>query len=194
MKLTDVTKKFRFSSEEAAEILDTALQCSTVMGKELTLEILSLASTGSMGKLPEEVEAQDRVSRMVCEHPWTWENVATLAEKVAPLVDYFTFEGLLARISPLLRGLDVQPMSCDTRRPCLVHNRKHWFLRWQDRKWICEPSPMKGGHEGGQCQVTMAIVEDQETGQVAEVYPRDVRFIDNQEFSPFTPLQKCDIL
>lgn len=176
MSLSDVVKKYVFSSVDAAQILDAALQCSTVMGKEFTIDLLGLASTGGIS---EEVEAQNQIAKTVCEHAWTWENVATLSEKVAPLVDYFTFEGLLARISPLVRGLDVEPMTCDTRRPCLVNNRKHWFLRWQDRKWICEPSLGLGGHDGGQCEVTMAIVEDQETGQVAEVYPREVRFLDS---------------
>lgn len=179
MKIEDVLKKYIFGWAEAAQILDAALQCSTVMGKEFTIDLLGLAGEGGMGKLPEEMEAQNRISKTVCEHSWTWDNVATLAEKVSPLVDYFTFQGLLARISPLVRGLDVEPMTCDTRRPCLVNNRKHWFLRWQDRKWVCDPSPMVGGHIGGQCQVTMAIVEDQETGQVAEVYPREVRFLDS---------------
>lgn len=176
MNLSDVVKKYVFSSVDAAQILDAALQCSTVMGKEFTIDLLGLAGTGG---IPEEVEAQNRIAKTVCEHPWTWENVATLAEKVAPLVGYFTFEGLLARISPLVRGLDVEPMTCDTRRPCLVNNRKYWFLRWQDRKWICEPSMLVGGAPGGQCSVTMAIVEDQETGQVSEVYPREVRFLKN---------------
>lgn len=179
MKIEDVLKKYAFGWAETAQILDEALQCATVYGVEFTKSYLTLASEGSMGRLPGEMEAKNRISKTVCEHSWTWDNVATLAEKVAPLVDYFTFQGLLARISPLVRGLDVEPMTCDTRRPCLVNNRKHWFLRWQDRKWVCDPSPMMGGHTGGQCQVTMAIVEDQETGQVAEVYPREVRFLDS---------------
>lgn len=177
MNLNDVVKKFAFNSAEAAQILDAALQCATVFGSPFTIDLLSLAGEGGMGKLPEEVEAQDRVSKVVCRYPWTWDNVATLAEKVAPLTEVFTFQGLLARISPLVRGLDVEPMTCDTRRPCLVNNRKHWFIRWQDRKWVTEAIMV--GETAGQCQVTMAIVEDQETGQVAEVYPREVRFLDS---------------
>ena len=62
-------------------------------------------------------------------------------------------------------------------RPCLVKGRKHLFHCWNQRAWVVDASPLRGGHPGGQCSLMMAVVED-ENGQVHEVYPRDVRFVD----------------
>lgn len=64
-------------------------------------------------------------------------------------------------------------------RPCLVGNRKHLFHQWQVRAWVVEPGIMVGSTPGGQCSVTTAIVED-EYGQVREVQPREIRFLDNR--------------
>lgn len=64
-------------------------------------------------------------------------------------------------------------------RPCLVKGRKHLFHRWENRAWVAEPGIMVGSAPGGQCSMTLAIVED-EYGQVHEVYPREVRFIDER--------------
>lgn len=63
-------------------------------------------------------------------------------------------------------------------RPCLVGGKKHLFHRWSWRAWTIAPFPRVGGDPGGQGSVTMAIVED-ENGQVHEVYPREVRFLDS---------------
>lgn len=65
-------------------------------------------------------------------------------------------------------------------RPCLVGGKKHYFHMWHNRQWVTEPSPMVGGAPGGQCSMVFAIVED-EQGQVHEVYPREVRFLDRGE-------------
>ena len=64
-------------------------------------------------------------------------------------------------------------------RPCMVAGRKHLFHRWMERRWLVDASPLKGGPSGGQCSMVLAVVED-EYGQVHEVYPRDVRFLDGQ--------------
>lgn len=168
MTFNEVAAKYLFNAAEAAQVFDSALSCSTQLGS--TDQVISLL------ELMAHEDGVGRILKMVDTHAWTMENVADMVERLANLVDVFTFEGLMARISPLVRGLDIQPMT-DGRRPCLVNNRKHWFLRWQTRKWICDPSSMVGGHGGGQCEVTMAIVEDEKTGQVAEVYPREVRFL-----------------
>lgn len=166
--INDVLKQYPFSEEEATDLLEEVLQMATLTNPGMVLSALRLT-------VPINV-----INYAVNKHVWTMEDVSALVTKLAPLVDVFTFEGLMARISPLLRGLDDTLMVWqDGRRPCLVNNRKHWFLRWQTRKWVCEPSPMIGGSPGGQCQVTMAIVEEQETGQVSEVYPREVRFLDS---------------
>lgn len=64
-------------------------------------------------------------------------------------------------------------------RPCLVKGKKHIFHQWENRAWVAEPGIMVGSAPGGQCSMTLAIVED-EYGQVHEVYPKDVRFIDER--------------
>lgn len=64
-------------------------------------------------------------------------------------------------------------------RPCLVKGKKHLFHCWDHRAWTVGESALRGGHSGGQCSMVLAVVED-EYGQVHEVYPRDVRFLDDQ--------------
>ena len=64
-------------------------------------------------------------------------------------------------------------------RPCLVKGKKHLFHCWDHRAWTVEESALRGGPSGGQCSMVLAVVED-EYGQVHEVYPRDVRFLDDQ--------------
>ena len=64
-------------------------------------------------------------------------------------------------------------------RPCLVKGKKHLFHCWDHRAWTVGESALRGGHAGGQCSMVLAVVED-EYGQVHEVNPRDVRFLDDQ--------------
>ena len=64
-------------------------------------------------------------------------------------------------------------------RPCLVKGKRHLFHCWDHRAWTVGESALRGGHAGGQCSMVLAVVED-EYGQVHEVYPRDVRFLDDQ--------------
>lgn len=45
--------------------------------------------------------------------------------------------------------------------------------------WVVEPSPMIGGHSGGQMSLTLAIVE-YEDGTVHEAYPHEVVFTDKK--------------
>lgn len=169
MRLEEVVSQHTFSSEQAARMLDMALSAAGVVGYETTRGMLELISMGN-NPLIGEISAYERMCKSANEHPWTLDNMAELVESVVPLVDTYTFKGMMQRL-----GFDQETK----RRPCLVGNHKHWFLRWQTRRWVVEPSPMVGGHPGGQCEVTMAIVEDMETGQVGEVYPREVRFLDS---------------
>ena len=60
-------------------------------------------------------------------------------------------------------------------RPCTVDGVKALFHRWEDYAIVLEPSPMVGGHPGGQVRQTYAIVE-LENGQVKEVKPSKVVF------------------
>ena len=64
-------------------------------------------------------------------------------------------------------------------RPCLVKGKKHLFHCWDHRAWTVGESALRGGPAGGQCSMALAVVED-EYGQVHEVYPRDVRFLDDK--------------
>nr|DAG77276.1 MAG TPA: hypothetical protein [Caudoviricetes sp.] len=64
-------------------------------------------------------------------------------------------------------------------RPCLVGGKKHIFHQWENLAWVVNASPLRGGHPGGQRSLTMAIVED-ENGQVHEVHPAEVEFIDGK--------------
>ena len=64
-------------------------------------------------------------------------------------------------------------------RPCLVKGKKHLFHCWNHRAWTVGESALRGGPAGGQCSMVLAVVED-EYGQVHEVYPRDVRFLDDR--------------
>ena len=64
-------------------------------------------------------------------------------------------------------------------RPCLVKGKKHLFHCWDHRAWLVGESALRGGSPGGQCSMVLAVVED-EYGQVHEVYPRDVRFLDDR--------------
>lgn len=64
-------------------------------------------------------------------------------------------------------------------RPCLVKGRRHLFHCWDHRAWTVGESALMGGPSGGQCSLVLAVVED-EYGQVHEVYPREVRFLDDQ--------------
>jgi len=66
-------------------------------------------------------------------------------------------------------------------RPCMVDGEKALFHRWEDYATVIEPSPMVGGHPGGQLRKTFAIVE-MESGQVMEVKPTKVKFEDTSEY------------
>lgn len=66
-------------------------------------------------------------------------------------------------------------------RPCMVDGEKALFHRWEDYATVIEPSPMVGGHPGGQIRETFAIVE-MESGQVMEVKPTKVKFEDTSEY------------
>lgn len=65
-------------------------------------------------------------------------------------------------------------------RPCTVDGVKALFHRWEEYAMVLEPSPMVGGHPGGQVRQTYAIVE-LENGQVKEVKPSKVVFSDTSE-------------
>ena len=64
-------------------------------------------------------------------------------------------------------------------RPCLVEGKPALWHRWTSRCEIVPPSPLQGGHLGGNIAACFALVE-YEDGTVQEVYPNRVRFLDTQ--------------
>lgn len=66
----------------------------------------------------------------------------------------------------------------DDTRPCMIDDRKAIWHRWMTRKEVIPPSPMLGGHGGGEIQDTFALVEF-EDGTIGEVLPYKVRFLDS---------------
>lgn len=63
-------------------------------------------------------------------------------------------------------------------RPCLVSGEKALFHRWVDQAYIVHPSPLKGGHPGGQVWNVYGLVE-LENGQVMEVPACNIQFVDD---------------
>lgn len=64
-------------------------------------------------------------------------------------------------------------------RPCLVNDKKALFHCWHEYSNVIDPSPLIGGHSGGQLKILFGIIED-ETGQIYKVNPTEIRFIDNK--------------
>lgn len=64
-------------------------------------------------------------------------------------------------------------------RPCIVKGCKCLFHRWVEHSEIVPPSPMVGGHGGGEHRYITALIEC-ENGTITEVAPKDVKFVDNK--------------
>ena len=63
-------------------------------------------------------------------------------------------------------------------RPCYVDGKKALFHKWINKKDVIGYSPLKGGHNGGEVEFTLALVECV-NGRVYEVQPQDVYFADS---------------
>ena len=68
-------------------------------------------------------------------------------------------------------------------RLCQARGREAIFHRWTELATVVEPSPLVGGHPGGQTNITLAIVE-YKNGTVEQVYPGEIKFMDTQEYWP----------
>lgn len=66
-------------------------------------------------------------------------------------------------------------------RPCIVTGKENaknaLFHRWVDVAEVIPPSPLRGGHGGGQLWAVYGLVE-YEDGSVQKVFPERIRFID----------------
>lgn len=60
-------------------------------------------------------------------------------------------------------------------RECVWAGEPAWFHRWVDKSEIIAPSPMVGGHNGGELRYTVGIIE-LKNGAVKEVMPSDIIF------------------
>lgn len=64
-------------------------------------------------------------------------------------------------------------------RLCMARGAKAIFHIWSEVAEVIPPSPMRGGHQGGEIRYSTAIVE-YENGQVTEVMANDVVFLDTE--------------
>ena len=64
-------------------------------------------------------------------------------------------------------------------RPCLVNGIKATFHKWMHKAWVVEPSPMIGGHPGGQMETDLAIIEYAD-GTVSQCSPIEIQFTDKE--------------
>lgn len=70
-------------------------------------------------------------------------------------------------------------------RPCLVTGKKALFHRWFQSSEVVAPSPMVGGHPGGQLSMVLGLVE-WEDGTVHAVPVWEIQFLDTrQEMADF---------
>lgn len=72
-----------------------------------------------------------------------------------------------------------------TYRQCVVNDKRALFHSWYEIYDVVKPSPMVGGHPGGQISYIVGLVEF-EDGHVELLEPRMIRFIDgNQIFDNY---------
>lgn len=64
----------------------------------------------------------------------------------------------------------------DERRECVVNGKVGYFCCWEQYANVVEPSPMMGGHSGGQLAAVYGIVEFDEG--VRRVSVADIQFTD----------------
>lgn len=66
-------------------------------------------------------------------------------------------------------------------RLCRAKGTKAIFHKWSEVSQVIPPSPMVGGHGGGEIRYATAIVEYLHNGQVTEVMANNVVFTDTAE-------------
>ena len=81
----------------------------------------------------------------------------------------------------ILRHLGVTPSNNAATaglRPCYVNGKKALFHKWVQRRELLSSSIARGGHNGGEVEFTLALVE-LEDGRAYLVQPQDVYFADS---------------
>lgn len=77
-----------------------------------------------------------------------------------------------------MAGLDIEvrlPL-----RPCKIEERDAIFHGWFPIAKPIEPSPLPGGHPGGQLSQVIGLVE-WNNGTVHTAYPHEIRFLDTEK-------------
>ena len=69
----------------------------------------------------------------------------------------------------------------DYRRPCYFKGRRAMFHRWTEYKNVVPPSPLAGGHCGGNISVLYGLIET-EDGKCKLVLPENIQFADGGGF------------
>lgn len=68
-------------------------------------------------------------------------------------------------------------------RPCLYgtaeKNKPALFHKWVEETYIVPPSPMVGGHKGGEIKETRALIE-LENGHMMKAKASEIKFVDNK--------------
>lgn len=64
-------------------------------------------------------------------------------------------------------------------RPCIWSNKKALFHKWIEISMVVAPSPMIGGHNGGEVKVNAALIE-LEDGSIHHVKDTEIIFCDNK--------------
>lgn len=68
-------------------------------------------------------------------------------------------------------------------RTCRYEKKNYLFHCFEQHSYVISPSPMIGGHPGGQVSGVFAIIED-EKGNIYRVDPTTITFTDD-EFSEY---------
>lgn len=64
-------------------------------------------------------------------------------------------------------------------RTCRYENKNYLFHCFEQQSYVISPSPMIGGHPGGQVSMVFALIED-EKGNIFRVDPTAIVFTDNE--------------
>ncbi len=74
-------------------------------------------------------------------------------------------------------------------RTCRYENKNYLFHCFEQHSYVISPSPMIGGHPGGQVSGVFAIIEDGK-GNIHRVDPTEITFTDDKFLEYFYNLDE----
>lgn len=77
----------------------------------------------------------------------------------------------------------------DYYRPCKFENKNYIFHCFEQHSYVISPSPMIGGHPGGQVSAVFALIEDKK-GNIYRVDATRVKFTDDKFLDYFCDLDE----